>query len=122
MANSRHAVNDTDVNWRYRYSVAWEATRDYQLRTTQIANHRDEALTMPAEIYGWFTEGLNTADLKDVQGLLDQLKAPDIPKCFARGAIGSTFPDARSSFASGRRNSDEHHARNSKSGYARESP
>jgi tetratricopeptide (TPR) repeat protein len=35
--------------------------------------HRDEARTMLAEIYGWFTEGLDTADLKDAKALLDEL-------------------------------------------------
>jgi len=34
---------------------------------------RDEARTMLAEIYGWFTEGFDTADLKDAKGLLDEL-------------------------------------------------
>jgi predicted ATPase len=36
---------------------------------------RDEARTMLAEIYGWFTEGLDTADLKDAKALLDELNA-----------------------------------------------
>jgi hypothetical protein len=27
------------------------------------------------EIYGWFTEGFDTADLKDAKALLDQLNA-----------------------------------------------
>ena len=34
---------------------------------------RDEARTMLAEIYGWFTEGFETADLKDAKALLDEL-------------------------------------------------
>jgi hypothetical protein len=33
----------------------------------------DEARTMLAEIYGWFTEGFDTADLKDAKGLLEEL-------------------------------------------------
>jgi hypothetical protein len=28
---------------------------------------------MLAEIYGWFTEGFDTADLKDAKALLDEL-------------------------------------------------
>ena len=36
---------------------------------------RDEARTMLADIYGWFTEGFDTADLKDAKALLDQLNA-----------------------------------------------
>jgi tetratricopeptide (TPR) repeat protein len=40
-----------------------------------LAKHgrRDEARTMLAEIYGWFTEGFDTADLKDAKALLDEL-------------------------------------------------
>ncbi len=29
---------------------------------------------MLADIYGWFTEGFDTADLKDAKALLDELK------------------------------------------------
>jgi hypothetical protein len=34
---------------------------------------RDEARAMLAEIYGWFTEGFETADLKDAKALLEDL-------------------------------------------------
>jgi hypothetical protein len=34
---------------------------------------RDEARAMLAEIYGWFTEGFDTGDLKDAKTLLDEL-------------------------------------------------
>jgi tetratricopeptide (TPR) repeat protein len=51
-----------------------------ELRSTtslarQIAKQgkRDEGRTMLAEIYGWFTEGFDTADLKDAKVLLDEL-------------------------------------------------
>ena len=36
---------------------------------------RDEARAMLAEIYNWFTEGFDTADLKDAKALLDELSA-----------------------------------------------
>ena len=36
-------------------------------------DHRDEARAMLAEIYGWFTEGFDTRDLKDAKALLDEL-------------------------------------------------
>jgi hypothetical protein len=32
-------------------------------------------LEWPAEIYNWFTEGFDTADLKDAKALLDELGA-----------------------------------------------
>jgi predicted ATPase len=34
---------------------------------------RDEARAMLADIYNWFTEGFDTADLKDAKALVDQL-------------------------------------------------
>ena len=34
---------------------------------------REEARSMLAEIYGWFTEGLDTRYLKDAKSLLDEL-------------------------------------------------
>jgi predicted ATPase len=34
---------------------------------------RDEARAILSEIYGWFTEGFDTADLKDAKALLDEL-------------------------------------------------
>ena len=37
--------------------------------------HRKEARTILAEIYGWFTEGFDTADLTDAKSLLKDLKA-----------------------------------------------
>ena len=38
------------------------------------AGQRDEARAMLAEIYGWFTEGFDTSDLKDAKALLQQFK------------------------------------------------
>jgi tetratricopeptide (TPR) repeat protein len=57
-----------------------QSARSAELRaTTSLARlldsrgKRDEARTMLAEIYGWFTEGFDTADLKDAKALLDEL-------------------------------------------------
>jgi hypothetical protein len=36
---------------------------------------REEARVMLAEIYNWFTEGFDTADLKDAKALLDDLQS-----------------------------------------------
>ncbi len=35
----------------------------------------DEARAMLTEIYNWFTEGFDTADLKDAKALLDELNS-----------------------------------------------
>jgi len=59
-----------------------QSARSEELRaTTSLARlldkrgKRDEARTMLAEIYGWFTEGFETADLKDARALLDELSS-----------------------------------------------
>jgi predicted ATPase len=36
---------------------------------------RDEARQLLAEIYGWFTEGFDTADLQEAKALLEDLRA-----------------------------------------------
>ena len=33
----------------------------------------EEALDLLAPVYGWFTEGFDTADLQDAKGLLEEL-------------------------------------------------
>jgi predicted ATPase len=42
-------------------------------RLWKTQGKREEARKMLAEIYGWFTEGFDTADLKDAKALLDEL-------------------------------------------------
>jgi class 3 adenylate cyclase/tetratricopeptide (TPR) repeat protein len=42
-------------------------------RTLKSTDRRDEARTMLAEIYNWFTEGFDTHDLKEAKSLLDDL-------------------------------------------------
>jgi len=57
-----------------------EEARSFELlATTSLARllgkqgKRDEARAMLADIYNWFTEGFDTADLKDAKSLLDEL-------------------------------------------------
>ena len=53
---------------------AWELRTTMSLaRLLAEQDHRDEARAMLAEIYNWFTEGFDTADLKDAKALLDEL-------------------------------------------------
>jgi hypothetical protein len=42
-------------------------------RLWQQQGKRSEARQMLAEIYGWFTEGFDTADLKEARALLEEL-------------------------------------------------
>jgi predicted ATPase len=57
-----------------------QSAKSLELRATMslarllaLQGRRDEARTMLADIYGWFTEGFDTADLKDAKTLLDEL-------------------------------------------------
>ena len=57
-----------------------QSAKSWELRaTTSLARlldkqgNRDEARAILAEIYAWFIEGFDTADLKDAKYLLDQL-------------------------------------------------
>jgi tetratricopeptide (TPR) repeat protein len=59
-----------------------QLARSWELRaTTSLARllahqgRRDEAHKRLVAIYGWFTEGFDTADLKDAKALLDELTA-----------------------------------------------
>jgi tetratricopeptide (TPR) repeat protein len=55
---------------------AWEMRTTMSLaRLLRDTGRRDEARTMLAEIYNWFTEGFDAADLKDAKELLEQLSA-----------------------------------------------
>jgi predicted ATPase len=40
-----------------------------------LCGKKDEARAMIAEIFDWFTEGFDTADLKDAEALLDELQS-----------------------------------------------
>jgi hypothetical protein len=42
-------------------------------RLLQQQGKKEEAHRVLAEIYGWFTEGFDTADLKEAKALLDEL-------------------------------------------------
>jgi predicted ATPase len=57
-----------------------QSAKSLELRaTTSLARlldkqrKQDEARRMLGEIYGWFTEGFDTADLKDAKALLEEL-------------------------------------------------
>jgi class 3 adenylate cyclase/tetratricopeptide (TPR) repeat protein len=60
--------------------AAKQAAKSYELRATMSLarlcvqqGHRGEARKMLTEIYNWFTEGFDTADLKDAKALLNEL-------------------------------------------------
>jgi predicted ATPase len=74
-------VEEAENCFRKAIDIAREqSAKSWELRaTTNLARmlasqgRREEARTMLAEIYNWFTEGFDTADLKDAKALLDEL-------------------------------------------------
>jgi predicted ATPase len=70
-----------EADFREAIAVAQRTSaKSWELRaTTSLARllnnigRREEARAMLADIYNWFTEGFDTADLKDAKALLDQL-------------------------------------------------
>ena len=61
-------------------AARWQEAKSSELRATMSlarllrdTNRRDEARAMLDDIYNWFTEGFDTADLKDAKALLEKL-------------------------------------------------
>jgi class 3 adenylate cyclase/predicted ATPase len=61
---------------REQEAKSWELLATMSLaRLLASQGRRDDARAMLSEIYNWFAEGFDTADLKDAKALLDQLGA-----------------------------------------------
>jgi len=83
MATKDHATETYEAEQVLRQSIEWARARKAKLlelnatiplaRLLRDTNRRDEARTMLADIYNWFTEGFDTADLKDAKTLLEEL-------------------------------------------------
>jgi tetratricopeptide (TPR) repeat protein len=81
LLSDSHNEGEAERHLRQAIEVAQrQAARLFELRaTTSLArllrdtNRRDEARTMLADIYNWFTEGFELPDLRDAKALLDEL-------------------------------------------------
>jgi predicted ATPase len=57
-------------------SKSWELRAAMSMaRLWRAQGKRDEARELLAPVYGWFTEGFDTRDLKKAKALLDELAA-----------------------------------------------
>jgi predicted ATPase len=56
--------------------MKWRVRRSGGARLWRDQGKRDEARDLLAPVYGWFTEGFDTLDLKEAKALLDELAAP----------------------------------------------
>lgn len=60
---------------RKRHAKLWELRAATSMaRLWRDQGRRSEARELLAPVYGWFTEGFDTADLKEAKALLDQLQ------------------------------------------------
>ena len=77
------AEDEAEVSIRRAIEIARrQSAKSFELRATmslarllEKQGRREEARAMLADIYGRFTEGFDTADLKDAKALLDELNA-----------------------------------------------
>ena len=59
---------------RQQQATSWELRAAMSLaRLWQQQGQRAEARDLLAPIYGWFTEGFDTADLQEAKALLEEL-------------------------------------------------
>ena len=79
------ASDAEEISGSFRKAIEVARAQDaklWELRATTClarllrdTNRHDEARAMLAQIYNWFTEGFETADLKDAKALLEELSA-----------------------------------------------
>ncbi len=83
IALARDEPDETEA--RSRFDRALEIARSQQARSLELRaaaslarllrdqGRRDEARALLQPVYDWFTEGFDTADLKDAKALLEEL-------------------------------------------------
>ena len=78
-AADQHALAETCFQHalgiaRHQQAKSWELRAAVSLsRLWQQQGKRDEACELLVPIYGWFTEGFDTADLQEAKALLEEL-------------------------------------------------
>jgi predicted ATPase len=61
---------------RQQQAKSWELRAAMGMaRLWRDQGKRDEARELLAPVYGWFTEGFDTLDLKEAKALLDELSS-----------------------------------------------
>jgi predicted ATPase len=79
----QHSDNQAEAETCFQHAISIaqsQQAKSFELRTAtslarlwQQQGKRREAHDLLAPVYGWFTEGFETADLKDTKALLDEL-------------------------------------------------
>ena len=81
LARDRPAEADAETAFRQAIDIArGQSARSWELRAAlslsrlwQRQGRHDEARRLLQEIYAWFTEGFDTADLKEARAVLEEL-------------------------------------------------
>ena len=61
---------------RAQQAISWELRAAMSMaRLWRDQGKRDEARDLLPPVYGWFTEGFDTRDLKEAKALLDELSS-----------------------------------------------
>ena len=82
LAQSPHQHTDAEACFQHALTIARrQQAKSWELRTAtclarlwQRQGKRAEAHALLAPVYGWFTEGFDTADLQEAKALLDALE------------------------------------------------
>jgi predicted ATPase len=74
---------------RQQQAKSWELRAAMSMaRLWRDQGKRDEARELLAPVYGWFTEGFDTLDLKEAKALLDELSAMEVGRRIAQDLRG----------------------------------
>jgi predicted ATPase len=60
---------------KVQQAKSWDSARRSMARLWRDQGKRTEARELLAPVYGWFTEGFDTRDLKEAMALLEELAA-----------------------------------------------
>jgi predicted ATPase len=76
MRRKRKRISSVRSRSRAQQAKSWELRAAMSMaRLWRDQGKRDEAPGLLAPVYGWFTEGFDTRDLKEAKALLDDLGA-----------------------------------------------
>ena len=83
LLNANGDVAGAELSYQQAIEIAkCQSAKMFELRASTSLSRiwrdqgkRDEARELLAPVYGWFTEGLDTLDLKEAKALLDELAA-----------------------------------------------
>ena len=83
LLNAHGDVAGAELSYHHAIAIAKrQSAKTFELRaSTSVArlwrdqDKRDEARELLAPVYGWFTEGFDTRDLKEAKALLDELSS-----------------------------------------------